>query len=172
LIDFSELMTAIQKASAHAGQAVADENSRLLKTYFHTETPAARAGEEGGNAEADGMEGLEHLTPRMVVMRYPRETSAGPGEHKVMVPLLSLSPISNIRMSTVKLEMDLEVLESEEGLKVGFPSQKKTFFGGEKTEQNVPNAKVTINLSTDENPPGLKAVIEGYDKALRAQIPS
>jgi len=172
VIQFTQLVAAIQSAARQASQTVTNEQRKLISTFFHSSDGPAPKGADGANAKT--VDRLTHLTPKMVVMKYPRETADGADHHRVMVPLISLTPISNLQMSSMKVEIDLEVMEDEDhnDVIVGFPSHKKTFFGGEKTVEHKPNAKVTIEFNADDHPEGMKSVIEGYDKSLRAQIPS
>jgi len=87
------------------------------------------------------------------------------------VPLISLAPVVNLQLSTIDIEMDLEVMEKEGEVMVGFPQHKSSFLFGEKTDSPKSNAKIKITINSGGRTPGVKALIEGYDKALRAQIP-
>jgi hypothetical protein len=72
----------------------------------------------------------------------------------------------------MSLEIDLEFLEKGDEIVVGFPKHKKNMFGNDKNQESKPNAKLSIKINAVDRPAGISAIIEGYDKALRAQIPS
>jgi hypothetical protein len=162
MIKFKQLMTAIQEAANHAMHSVSLENIKLLSTYF----------DEEDNSLDESKSKVNRLTPKMVRVGFPQQTDDGPSTHDVYVPLISISPISNIQMTEMEVEMDLELFEDEnEDLKVNFPSETKTFLGHEKITHPTPNAKVKIKISGGDRPSGVTAIIEGYNRALKGQIP-
>ena len=162
MIKFASLLSAIQNAAEEAAHMVSEKNLEFFKTYFHSS--------KDGHEKGDDPSGTEELTPRMVDLKYPIITADGPKEHTVSVPLLSVVPVSRIEVADVQIEMDLEILSDDDELIVGFPQKEKTIFG-DKVVAPKPNAKVIINVKASERPAGVSSIIEGYDKALRAQIP-
>lgn len=170
MIKFSDLIAVIQSAAEQAAHAVAQQNFTLLKSYFH-EDPSKSAESEskdGSLVPAD----FEQLTPRAVEMKFPKITEAGAQEHEVYVPLISLAPISNMQMSELEIDMDMEVLEKDGEVVVGFPHHKSTLLGEGKVVTPKPNAKVKIKIAPGHHVNGVTSIIEGYDKALRAQLPT
>jgi hypothetical protein len=169
MIKLTGLISAIRNAIDSASQIVANENLSILKSFFQ-EGPADDIPE--GDRRPDFLaseNGL--LKPKMVAMQYPKDTADGIVQHNVLVPLISLAPITNLQPSEIKIEIDLEFLEQNDDVIVGFPQIKKTMFGSEKTYENKPNAKLTMTVNAVTRPAGVTAVVEGYDKILRAQIP-
>ena len=53
----------------------------------------------------------------------------------------------------------------DDNLSISFPSKTKT------NEENKHLATLEVNIDKATTPEGLKKLIEGYDRALRAQIP-
>ena len=112
----------------------------------------------------------------MVHLQFPKMTASGPIEHCVSVPLLTLSPIPSLQIGDVQVELDLEMLEDNGVLMVGFPKREKgdTSLGPVSNEpkKGGSNAKITINIKSHEGTQGTSALIEGYNKVLRAQLPN
>jgi len=170
VIKFSSLIAVIQGAAEQAAYAVSQENFKLLKSYFHT-----ASGKSADSSDASGPlspADFEQLTPRAVEMKFPKITEKGAQEHEVFVPLISLAPVSNMQMAELEIDMDMEVLEKDGEIVVGFPHHKNTLLGDGKVVTPKPNAKVKIKIAPGHRTTGVTSIIEGYDKALRAQLPS
>ena len=109
--------------------------------------------------------------PKMVAMAFPSQGEGGVSSTIVNVPLITLCPISSPRIKEVKFTADLEVTaDDSDELYIAFrPPQKN---GGESTVvRGTTNTRIEISLEGHEPPEGLQKIIEGYEKALRAQIP-
>jgi len=162
MIKFKELITAIQGAADQAMHAISLKNVELLSSYF----------EKPEEKEVAADDPIPTYIPKMVRISYPRQTEDGPTTHDVYVPLISISPISNIQMSEMEVEMDIELFEDEDQcLNVNFPSEHKSFFGRETISHPTPNAKVKIKITGGDRPTGVTAIIDGYNRALKGQIP-
>jgi hypothetical protein len=105
------------------------------------------------------------LKPKTVTLQYPKITSKGSEIHDVIVPLISLVPISLTEIANVTFKTDLEVQMIGDDLSISFPSKTKA------NEEDKHLATLEVNIDKATTPEGLKKLIEGYDKALRAQIP-
>lgn len=166
LIKLTQLVTAIQGAVDQAMETVSRENINTLLGYFH-QTKNIDASEKSLD-----LTDIEHLTPRSVRMKYPKLTPQGPVEHFVSVPLITLVPVPALQLDDVKVEMDLEVMEDNGEVMVGFPQPKKGgLLRSSKDSSSIPNAKITITIKADEKSSGVQTIVEGYNKTLRAQIP-
>ena len=125
----------------------------------------------------ESTEGVFIYRPKMVAMAFPSQGSDGVESTIVNVPKITLSPISSPRIKDVKFSANLEVTteendgkEGNEELKVAFRPPQVT--GGENmVTKDSTNTHIEINLVGHEPPEGLQKIIEGYEKALRAQIP-
>ena len=110
--------------------------------------------------------------PKMVAMAFPNQTPSGVESVVVNVPLITLSPISTPRVKEVKITADLEVTTDEnDDLHVAFPGPQKKGVFNSKEQKHTTNTHIEISLEGTEPPEGLQKVIEGYERALRAQIP-
>ena len=177
MISFSSLVSAVQGAIDQAVDMVARENIHSLLDYFEEE-----ATDEDGEAvtknisEVTRLSDLGKLEPKMVKLKYPKLTPNGPVEHHVSVPLLTLSPIPCLQLRDVEVEMDLELVEDSGEIMVGFPQANSSGESGvtqaSKGGATKPNAKIKINVNANDRAAGVTALIEGYNKVLRAQLPN
>lgn len=167
MIKLTQLVTVIQGAVDQAMETVSRENINTLMGYFH------QSKNINASERSHDLMDIEHLTPKSVRLKYPKATPDGPVEHFVTVPLITLSPIPSLQLDDVKVEMDLEVMENNGEVMVGFPQPKKSgLLRSSKDNSSVPNAKITITIKADEKSSGVQAIVEGYNKTLRAQIPN
>lgn len=201
MIRFQALMHAIQESIHSAAEAVESAGDKHLKKFFdkilndHYQEKVdeiKEAKKEGDNervkalrkemvnlptGEDDSTEGVFIYRPKMVAMAFPSQGADGVESTIVNVPKITLSPISSPRIKDVKFTADLEVTteendgkEGHEELKVAFRSPQVS--GGENTvTKDSTNTHIEICLVGHEPPEGLQKIIEGYEKALRAQIP-
>jgi len=175
MITFNNLVQAIQGAVDQAAESVSRENINGLLEYFHplqSERTASGKHDDTEFSVAD----LEEMAPRMVQLQYPKLTKDGPVEHLVSVPLITLSPVPILQVSDVQVEMDLEIAESDGEIIVGFPQVNQPDTNDHSstpaTGGSHANSKITLNIKANEKPMGVKALIEGYNKTLRAQLPN
>ncbi len=159
------LVSAIQTAVDRALKMASDENYKLLNTYFDNVTPKEEIENDKTKASTSEKNKMEHLVPKMVAMEFPIDSSNGAKSHTVMVPLITLVPFSYLQISELDLEMELEIQKDGDDVVVGFP--RKGLLGG----SDKGNAKVTIKVDTSQKQSGIHTIIEGYEKALRGQIP-
>lgn len=176
MITFTSLMHTVQSAVDQAAESVTRENINSLLEYFHPLEGESSTDDKSSNDQISVAD-LEKMSPRMVQLQYPKMTHDGPVEHMVSVPLITLSPIPILQVSDVQVELELEMVENDGDLMVGFP-QKSGDTHGEAgaTVTNGggsnANSKITLNIKANEKPSGVQALIEGYSKALRAQLPN
>lgn len=113
----------------------------------------------------------ETLRPIMVAMAFPSQTANGIETVIANVPLITLCPMNISRIKEVKFTTDLEVSTDENNeLLIGFPATKNNEKQSDNIRSNT-NTHIEVTLTGSETPDGLQKIIEGYEKALRAQIP-
>ncbi len=135
-----------------------DEKNRLIE-YLH----------EQADQETSGMFNSDSkLKPKMVTIQYPGETEDGHITHDVHVPLISLVPVNQTGIEEVNITSELELALKNDELMVSFPKRRDhdSEYCGDKHI-----TKIEIKLTPTTESEGLKKIIEGYDKVLRAQIP-
>lgn len=199
MIKFEALMHTIQKSIHSAAQAVESEGFKHIDKFFD-EVPSSKQKEaherqdklneahealrnkdpekadslikelqSGPSASPLAPEESSTYRPKMVAMAFPKQGKDGVVESTIVnVPLITLCPISSPRINEVKFSTDLEVTaDDRDELYIAFRPQIKGSGGGGDTS----NTHIEISLRGSEPPEGLQKVIEGYEKALRAQIP-
>jgi len=165
MIKVSNLVSAMQQAAQEASGAVAAEQLRLLKRFFTGVS-------DGGPGDGD------QLTPVMVRMGFPRETADGPEQHDVYVPLISLVPLSALQLSEMEIELRLDAVEHDDEMLVGFAGRTGTGDASAQAAAAAPaavpaeNMTVRMKFGTAGQPEGMVLIVDGYSRALRAQIPN
>lgn len=136
---------------------------------------AAQSLEAAANmASGTGNKTVNCLRPKTVTMEYPHVTAEGPSVHLVHVPLITLAPMSMSEISEVTFKTDLEVLVSDDDkMHVSFKKNKTSTENDslDTTESEGYSATLEVVVKATEPADGLKKVVEGYERALRAQIP-
>ncbi|MAJ70949.1 MAG: DUF2589 domain-containing protein [Alteromonadaceae bacterium TMED7] len=198
MIKFQALMQAVHQSIHGAAQAVEQSGTKHINKFFdriekegNTEKEKLKeqlseAINNGDRALANELvaqldnfeddddllaEGEATYRPKMVAMAFPSQGPDGVDSTIVNVPLITLCPISSPRIKDVKFSADLEVTaDNTEELFVAFRAPQVS--GGDNTvTKDTTNTHIEICLVGHEPPEGLQKVIEGYEKALRAQIP-
>lgn len=115
------------------------------------------------------------LVPITVAMEYPRMTPDGPVTHLAHIPLVSLVPLTFSQIDELRFKSELELSIVDDTLRVGFPARREVGTcekdGVTPDEPCGANASVEIIVRPAHPTDGMKKVIEGYDRSLRAQIP-
>ncbi len=111
------------------------------------------------------------LSPKSVVVEYPRQTSTGIEYTEVHVPLITLVPLSMSQIKEAKLtsEFEMEIVDDELQLHFDPSKARKRKMFGKKPETTFGRLEITI--APHESSEGLKRLVEGYEKALKMQIP-
>jgi len=155
-------MQAIHQSIKSAAKNVDDQGVHHINNFF----------DKIGPADKDNPTAKTIYRPKTYSMEFPSRTPEGIKTVTVEVPLITLAPISNPKISEVKFTTELEVSSDENGeILVSFPTPKKHSFFPKEDGNGLTNTKIEITLKGTEPPEGLKRLIEGYERALRAQIP-
>ncbi|MBE0364117.1 hypothetical protein PULV_a1677 [Pseudoalteromonas ulvae UL12] len=171
MIKFSQLVSAIQNSVEEAAFSVSQENFKTLLSYFHTEkrVNASESNEPTMHEQPLTPDDFEALVPKSVCIQFPKDDNS---THDVHVPLIALTPINNIQLSEMEIDIDMEIMEKDGDILIGFPSHKKSLFGSSSAHQSANNARVKIKIAPGGKPTGVTTIIEGYEKVLRAQVPN
>ncbi len=136
-----------------------------------SEALAQKAGKETDSDRARFREGLR---ARMVTIQYPHQTAEGVVMGDVRVPLITLVPLSMTQVSEVKLRSRLEIEIQDDEVFVSFPGRQpgaQADAEGDGSELGT-IASLEITLTPHTGSEGLRKIVEGYEKVLRAQIPN
>lgn len=133
---------------------------------------AKNALQDEGKSERSS-KSLESLRARTVTLQYPDLTSTGAIMRNVEVPLIALIPVQMTKVAEVKFKTNLELSIDGQDLKVAFPSgSSQKAYGDAIDKPEIQTASIEITLTPQESSEGLKKMIEGYERALRSQIPN
>ncbi len=157
-----------------------DEAIQISKFVSKKENPSKEEYKKAQNALEKAQEALSDegsteavgaLSPKSVVVEYPRQTSQGIEYTEVHVPLITLIPLTMSEIKEAKLTTDFEIELVDDEVQINFnPSRsKKGKVFGKKPESTFGRLEITI--SPRESSEGLKNLVEGYEKALKSQIP-
>jgi hypothetical protein len=163
MIRIDQFINVIHGAVLSANDALRQENLKLLETYF----------EDTGEYPLTGKEGSENGTPqnlraKTVALQFPELSEKGVVMRNVQVPLIALVPVSMTKVSEVKFRSNVEIEVENDNLMMNFRSRAPQ---GESTP-GMTSASIEMTITPQESSEGLKNLIEGYEKALRSQIPS
>jgi hypothetical protein len=157
---------------AEIGRSDAKVEGKTLKRGEKKEPPSVDAPKLFMYGEYWGE--IPILKPKMVAMQYPTVTRNGPGVQTVNVPLITLIPLSQVELREMSFSTELELSVNGDALQVSFP--KRTLKAREMAEEGAKQwhggrAKLEVKIAAMETPDGLKYIVDGYERALRAQVP-
>jgi hypothetical protein len=167
MISFKAFIEGINSAIVSANEYLMDKHEGLLDTYFDT-TETVKTGSRPASSS---------LTPKSVKLQYPKPSATGEiSMVDVDVPLITLVPLEFSKIDKVKITAQFDLLVINNELQIIFSSeeQKRKFslFGKATTQTKSGSpGQIEITIRPTDTPEGLKKIIEGYDKVLRAQIP-
>jgi len=150
MIGLDKLVETINQAAEMANSTVAENTDQIINNFF------------------DFDEETERYEAKTFNLAHPILNEKGEMEEvNVNIPLISIVPISTVRIEQLKFTTELEIALENDELKVSFSPSGTT----DESAQNRPTATLEIMIQPQNNPEGLSKLIEGYDKVLRAQIP-
>ncbi|MCB0707761.1 MAG: DUF2589 domain-containing protein [Saprospiraceae bacterium] len=164
MIGFDNFIHSIYHSVLSANDALAQKNTELLQLYFEESEDKTQPGSKGSPGD------FSKLKPKTVTIQYPNVTAKGVEVHDVQVPIIAIAPVSMSKISEVKVTTTLELSLEDDALMISFPSKKQEDNKDEPTP-NCGFSTIEITLNPMTPPDGLRKIIEGYEKALRAQIP-
>lgn len=172
-------MASAGRSDAQVESDAYSPRSRKRSSSQSRQSPQRRRSDDnsGDYDDHDGndiYDDIKLLKPKMVAMQYPIVTKDGPGIQTVNVPLISLVPLSQVQLKEMNFSTELELSVNGDALQVSFP--KRTLKSQEMAEEganmgNGGKAKLEVKICATETPDGLKYIVDGYERALRAQVP-
>ena len=89
------------------------------------------------------------------------------------VPLITLIPVTMPQIEEVKMtaQFDLQLVNNEVQINFSPTTKKRWSLFGKAADVQTNTGQLEITLKPSDGPEGLKQVIEGYEKVLRAQLP-
>ncbi len=185
LSDADEIDGVIRSSISAAESAISEgeddeAQARLREAAQALSAAASRLAQQRGQTEPP--ESTETIyVPKRVVIQYPHIGPGGkPTVKNVQVPLLTLVPMGVPEVTEVRLRAELEMSAEESGrINVSFPAATaRERTAGTEGEVDVAAtrprgnvASIDITVSGRRSADGLLKIVEGYEKALRGQIP-
>lgn len=163
MIRIDQFINVIHGAVLSANDALRQENLKLLETYFEDTGEYPLAGKEGSENGAS-----QNLKAKTVALQFPELSENGVVMRNVQVPLIALVPVSMTKVSEVKFRSNVEIQVEDDNLMMNFRLRAPQ---GE-SAPGVTSASIEMTITPQESSEGLKNLIEGYEKALRSQIPN
>lgn len=158
MISLKSFIAAIHEAIIQAGDSLMDRNIGLLDRYFTEKTEKAKDGSE-----------QKTLVPKTVTLEYPAlDQNLATVIRKVEVPLITLIPLTTARIEKATLTANFEMELADGQVQLDF-SNKLT--GGLFRKSKSTIGRLEITITPQDTPEGLNAVIEAYERAVKAQIP-
>ncbi len=123
-----------------------------------------------GEGKQDIAKALSHLKAKEVTVQYPILVDGEIQYKDVHIPLVTLVPLNFSSIEEVKLRTDIEIYADNDDLQINFGKSGgvSRFLNSRKRAPG----HLEITLKPDEGPEGVKLLIDGYERILRAQIPS
>lgn len=150
---------------------ILDSKGRPTTTTLKNAMNAFRAAKQGLSGEEDKSERPVHpraLHPVTVTVQFPENTASGIVMREVAVPLLTLVPIRMPTIEEVRFTSNFNMHVVEDDIQIEFNPVRSEGM----VDNNVQNdGRLEVILKPGETPEGLTKLIEGYERALRAQIP-
>ncbi len=157
MLSLKSFIASIHDAILQASDSMMDKHLDLLERHF---TAQPESGATGGQ---------QILTPKMVTLEYhTADQSLNTVVRQVQVPLITLVPLVVPRIEKAVLAADFEMEIAGDEVQINFASPaRRSMFGRPKR----PIGRLEITLTPQETPEGLKAVVEAYERAVKAQVP-
>lgn len=172
MLSLKDFVHAIHDAVVLSNRTMTLEYRKTLDDFFEVR-PAERP-KDGSPEQASGAPAAR-MIPKTVAVEMPVPTAEGIKVEIVQVPLIALFPAQHTRISELTLEVDVELSSPDDNLRVAFPRKsqlsEEEMLTGTAAEGGVPTARLSIVVTPDQRPEGLNQLIEGYERALRAQLP-
>lgn len=143
--------------------AVTREDFKNASDILEKARNALSPNENATTAQAPGT-----LSPKSVVIEYPHQTQNGIEFIEVHVPLITMVPLSmsQIEKATLKAEFEIEIINDE--VQLSFTDNKRNTS---RRKSKTTRGKLELTISPHETSEGLKQLVEGYEKILKAQLP-
>jgi len=122
---------------------------------------------EDPRAKTATVKNPQSYTPKTIIVQYARQSEEGLVVNDVSVPLITLVPLSATQIAQAKFKTKFEIREDNGKLMIGFPSMVPADPAG----VTPYFTELEVVLEPQKETEGLRKIVEGYEKMLRAQIP-
>jgi hypothetical protein len=126
--------------------------------------------EEGTDAKNMRSANSQSFTPKTVTLEYAINTEDGVKPHYVNVPLITLVPMQSTQIAQARFKTRLEVQEDNGKLMISFPGKVQQSREAQPDSTSY-FTEFEVVLEPKKETEGLRQMVEGYEKILRAQMP-
>lgn len=141
----SDFLKVLHSAVNYASDSLLKKNQEIIESYF---------------TKVSSSEG-DCLSPKTIKMDYPIVGEDNVViQKKIEVPLITLVPLTTSKLKKATFSFEFQIVEKDEDVSVFF---NKGVFG------NGSNCKMELTIVPDENPDGIKCILEKYNKVLENQ---
>jgi ElaB/YqjD/DUF883 family membrane-anchored ribosome-binding protein len=168
-----EALKATKDVAGEEGRSGRERLQRALEAL--EEARRSISHKDGSRVDRDQARFPDGLRPKMTTIQYPQQIADGVVMSEVKVPLITLVPLSMTQISEVKLRTELEIQLDDDELLVSFPAPQSGTpqdKGDDAQTSSRPSATLEITLTPHHGTEGLRKIVDGYEKVLRAQIPN
>lgn len=177
--DSDEFQSELDKALASINDVLGTDRQSITRQKITTMVASLQKVRDSlsqPKSEADQNKAIlpsqNRLKPKMTILQFPHKTANGIVMSDVNVPLITLVPLSMTQISEVKFNTELEIQIENDELLVSFHSAQSQIPNSTENEpRNTSHASLQITLTPHHGTEGLRKIVEGYEKILRAQIP-
>lgn len=179
-------IAALQNGVISANSMLQKHHLEMINFYFETREKRSQREQEAAPqykqplhfypSEPDKIDfdslndkGLYPKTVNLIFATAARDPETGENyikNHEVTVPLLTLVPYSQVGVANMKVNLDIELSEDtkDQDAQIGFPKVADC-------ANNEKTCSLEINFEKTTTTDGIKSLMEGYERLLRAQIP-
>jgi hypothetical protein len=166
----SVLRNSLDDALEHVNKML-DAKGRTNASVLQNAMKAFKAAKE--SLEGGGLSDEKSITPKSlkpvtITVQFPENTASGVVMRDVAIPLITLVPIRMPSIEEVRFKSNFNFQLVDDDIQIEFGANK-----GHQLDAFDANTdgSMEIVLRPAESTDGLRKLIEGYEKALRAQIP-
>jgi hypothetical protein len=163
-----EALRASNQVTAKKGNVTREDFARASEALERAKKALSGDNDSEKLSESSKVPGT--LSPKSVVVEYPRHTENGIELIEIHVPLITLTPVTMTHIEKATLTANFEMQIIDGGLQLNFSDRSRGAF--RKKSKSSTHGKLEITISPQESSEGLKQLIEGYENALKSQIPS
>lgn len=126
-------------------------------------TGSSGVGGSGAMGSGGAIQNDIPLLAKTILLKYPYVTDDGIKDVDIQVPVLTVVPLALSQIDQMKLVTDFQMTIVNGELEISFPTSS--------SGSSTANSQMEITFGPAEVPDGVKIILEGYDRLLRAQIP-
>lgn len=169
--DLESLISSIKKSSFSADSLELSQATELLK-HIEVLQDSIKSSQTGtANESSLNNPNTPTLRAKTVKVQYPQQTNNGLTTIDVTVPLITLVSLNSLQIEELKMRIGLELSLDQNTLMLNLiPSSGQTSPPSDPNSQTT-SSFIEVTFAPTDSPEGIKKLVAGFEKALRAQLP-